>query len=112
MDLTLRIGELEGAGAVHWEGYFLKWNQDGPVLGSVIVAQLEIPSTELRVPSNAVEQLVYRDHVVKECPPSLGHEVSGCSGRKVRKQQMIAPARELVQDESLEPAQDEARAPV
>ena len=54
VDLSLRIGELERPRALRRKADFLKWNQHDPVLGSVIITELEVPFRELRIPPNAV----------------------------------------------------------
>ena len=64
MDLPFQVGELECLRACVGEAQFLKRYQDNAVLCSIVVSQLEISFREFRVPSDAVQQFVYWDHVM------------------------------------------------
>jgi hypothetical protein len=64
MDLPFQVGELEGLRAFVREGQFLERYQDNAVLCPIVASQLEISFRELRVPSDAVQQFLYRDHAM------------------------------------------------
>jgi hypothetical protein len=110
VNLAIRADDLKGVGAICWERYFLKWDPDYPVLGPVMVAQLEMSSGKLGVPPDTAEQLVYWYHIVARAPALVSPRISGCFCRKVPKRQRIASARALARDELRLPVPDEARA--
>jgi len=53
VNLALRIRDLERLRAVRRETDAPKGDQDHPVLSPVVIAQLETPARELRVPPDA-----------------------------------------------------------
>ncbi len=62
MNLSFQVNELKCLRAVLRKGNFLQRNQNDAVLGAIVVAQLEIPFREFRIPPDAVQQFVYRYH--------------------------------------------------
>ena len=62
MNLSLDVNELKCLRAVLRKSNFLQRDQDDAVLGVIVIAQLEIPFREFRIPPDAVQQFVYRYH--------------------------------------------------
>jgi hypothetical protein len=67
MHLSLEIGELKRSRALRRKGYFLERHQNDSTFSPIVIPQLEFPLGELRIPPDAVEEFVDRDHVVR--PP-------------------------------------------
>ena len=65
MHLPLEISELESLWAFPRKGYFLERHQDDSIFSPIVISQLEFPLGELRIPPDAVEEFVDRDHVVR-----------------------------------------------
>ena len=70
MHLPFNVSELKCLRAILRKSDFLQRNQDDAVLGAIVVAQLEIPFREFRIPPDAIQQFVYRYH--KLDPSTLG----------------------------------------
>ena len=62
MDLSFDVNELKCLRAILRKCDFLQRDQDDAVLGAIVIAQLEIPFREFRIPPDAVQQFVYRYH--------------------------------------------------
>jgi len=65
MHLPLEISELESLWAFPRKGYFLERHQNDSIFSPIVISQLEFPLGELRIPPDAVEEFVDRDHVVR-----------------------------------------------
>ena len=65
MHLSLEISELESLWAFPGKGYFLERHQNDSIFSPIVISQLEFPLGELRIPPDAVEKFVDRDHVVR-----------------------------------------------
>ena len=65
MHLSLEISELESLWAFPRKGYFLERHQNDSIFSPIVISQLEFPLGELRIPPDAVEEFVNRDHVVR-----------------------------------------------
>ena len=65
MILSFEVGELERLRAFHREGYFLQRHQNDSIFSPIIISQLEFPLGEVRIPPDAVEEFVDRDHVIR-----------------------------------------------
>ncbi len=63
MDLSFEISELKRLRALLRKGYFLQRDQNDSIFSPIIISQLKFPLGELRVPPDAVEEFVDRDHV-------------------------------------------------
>ena len=63
LEPALTVNELKCFRTFRREGYFHERNHDYPLLASIIVSQLEVAPGELRVPLDAVEYFVDRDHL-------------------------------------------------
>jgi len=62
MHLSLNINELKRLRAILRKRDFLKRDQNSAILGAIVIAQLEIPFGEFRIPPDAIQQFVYRYH--------------------------------------------------
>ena len=62
MDLSFDVNELKCLRAILRKCDFLQQDQDDAVLGAIVIAQLEIPFREFRIPPDAIQQFVYRYH--------------------------------------------------
>ena len=62
MKFSIDANELKRLRAIFGERDFLQRDQDDAVLGAIVIAQLEIPFREFRIPPDAVQQFVYRYH--------------------------------------------------
>jgi hypothetical protein len=65
MHLSLEISELESLWAFPRKGYFLERHQNDSIFSPIVISQLEFPLGELRIPPDAVEEFMDRDHVVR-----------------------------------------------
>ncbi len=62
MNLSFQVNELKCLRAVLRERDFLWRGQNDAIFGAIVVAQLEIPFGEFRIPPDAIQQFVYRYH--------------------------------------------------
>ena len=65
MHLSFAISELKRLRALLWKSYFLQRHQNDSIFSPIIISQLKLPLGELRIPPDAVEEFVDRDHVVR-----------------------------------------------
>ena len=65
MHLPLEISELESLWAFPRKGYFLERHQNDSIFSPIVISQLKFPFGELRIPLDAVEKFVDRDHVIR-----------------------------------------------
>lgn len=65
MNLTFHVSKLKRFRAFGGEGYFLQRHQEDAILGPIEISQLKFPLGELRIPPDAVEKFVDRDHVMR-----------------------------------------------
>ncbi len=65
MNLPFEIGELERLWALLRKGDFLQRHQNDSRFGPIVISQLEFPLGELRIPPDAVEEFVDRDHMIR-----------------------------------------------
>jgi len=65
MDLPFEISELEILWALLRKGYFPQRHQNNSIFSPIVISQLEFPLGELRIPPDAVEEFVDRDHVIR-----------------------------------------------
>jgi len=62
MHLSLMIDQFENAVAVLWKCDFAKRHPDDFVLDPVVIADDELAAAEFRVPADAMEKVLNRDH--------------------------------------------------
>ncbi len=72
MDLSFEISELKRLRALLWKGYFLQRHQNDSIFSPIIISQLEFPLGELRIPSDAVEEFMDWDHVIRRVTTLAG----------------------------------------
>jgi hypothetical protein len=64
MELPFEVGELERLRALRRKGYFLQRHQNDSIFSPIVISQLKFSLGELRIPPDAVEEFVDRDHVI------------------------------------------------
>lgn len=62
MHLALMVDQFENAGAVLWKCDFAKRHADYFVFDPVVIADDEFPAAEFRVPADAMQEVLNRDH--------------------------------------------------
>jgi len=62
MRLSLVIDQFENTGAILWKCDFAKRHADDFVLKPVVITDNEFAAAEFRIPADAVQEILNRDH--------------------------------------------------
>ncbi len=62
MHLSLMVDQFENAGAVLWKCDFAKRHADDFLLNPVVIADDEFAAAEFRVPADAMDKVLNRNH--------------------------------------------------